>query len=154
MGDHTESLQVDFDPEQIAFEEIADLFWKTHNPCGTPYSQQYMTAIWYHDDVQRAVLEARKESLQQRFEGAVTTPVQSLGKFYLAENYHQKYGLQSKRSLMERFNEMYPRFEDFNNSTAAARLNGLAYGGSALRIQDELDRYGFELMELKKVLRL
>ena len=67
MGDHTEAMQVDFDPLQIGYEDIATLFWKTHNPCATPYSRQYMSAIWYHDDQQqefvRELLRAANERL-------------------------------------------------------------------------------------------
>ena len=155
MGDHTEAMQVDFDPQQIGFEDIATLFWKTHNPCAKPYSRQYMSAIWYHDDQQQEFVGGLLAAANDRFDGGVTTSVEPSAAFYLAEDYHQKYRLQSKRSLMSVFQTMYPVFEDFNNSTAAARLNAFAAGDGARQLfEQEVDQYGFPREELESVLRI
>ncbi len=90
-----------------------------------------------------------------RFDGTVTTPVEPLNKFYLAENYLQKYRLQSKRVLMSIFQTMYPAFEDFNNSTAAARLNAFAVGDGSKRLfEEEVDQYGFPREQLESELRI
>ena len=155
MGDHTEAMQVDFDPQQIGFEDVANLFWKTHNPCRAPYSRQYMSAIWFHDEQQRKFVQGLLDAANDRFDGGVTTVVEPLAEFYLAEDYHQKYRLQSKHGLMSVFQTMYPAFEDFNNSTAAARLNAFAAGdGSKQLFEQEVDQYGFPREELECVLRI
>ena len=155
MGDHTEAMQVDFDPQQISYEDIASLFWKTHNPCAAPYSRQYMSAIWYHDGQQQEFVQGLLAAANERFAGGVTTPVEPLHVFYLAEDYHQKYRLQSKGGLMKVFQTMYPRFEDFNNSTSAARLNAFAAGNGTKRLfEEEVDQYGFPRAELESVLRI
>jgi len=155
MGDHTEAMQVDFDPEQIGYEDIATLFWKTHNPCGTPFSRQYMSAIWYHDAQQQEFVQRLLAEANDRFDGGVTTPVEPLAAFYLAEDYHQKYRLQSRLVLMKVFETMYPNFNDFNNSTAAARLNAFAAGDGSKRLfEEEVDQYGFPREELESMLMI
>ena len=155
MGDHTESLQVDFAPSDISFGQIAQLFWKSHNPCGRQFSRQYMSAIWYHDSDQQQTLLKQRDELQKS-NGALTTPVEQFKTFYVAEDYHQKYRLQSYSEAMQKFETWYPDFADFNNSTSAARLNGLIRSGigvaqnSILRI--EADQYGFDQDELNRLI--
>jgi peptide-methionine (S)-S-oxide reductase len=154
MGDHTEALQVEFDSTQISFEVIVELFWRTHNPCATAYSRQYRSAIWYHDAEQKEVLERSLAAVSDQFDGGVSTAVEPLQKFYLAENYHQKYRLQSRKALMKKFKQFYADFEDFNNSTAAARLNGMAGGNRVLQLfKEEGATYGFDFDELKTLIR-
>ncbi|MFT5300133.1 MAG: peptide-methionine (S)-S-oxide reductase [Mariniblastus sp.] len=152
MGDHTEAMQVDFDPADIGFEEIASLFWRMHNPCGSAFSTQYRSAIWYHDPEQQEALERTLVAVDNQYTGRVTTAVEPLGTFYLAENYHQKYRLQSERALMSAFNAMYPDFEDFNRSTAVARLNGFLSGtGSKKLFEAESESYGLTAEMMAKI---
>lgn len=153
MGDHTESLQVDFDPAAIGFEEIAKRFWSMHNPCAAPYSRQYMSAIWYHDQEQKSVLEKFESEVRNRSgDKNVQTPVLAFEVFHLAEDYHQKYWLQSRRKLMDYFSSVYSEFVDFNNSTAAARLNGFVHGnGSQELFESETDTYGIPHSDLVRL---
>lgn len=154
MGDHTEAMQVDFNPGEISFLELAHLFWNLHNPCATPYSRQYMSAIWYHDSQQLVAIEQSMPKVKVNQAQQIETVVAPMGEFYLAEDYHQKYRLQSCRELMKKFKAMYPNFEDFNNSTASTRLNGFASGhGTAKMFESESDQYGFERDELNFKLR-
>lgn len=147
-------MQVDFDPTQITFAEIVELFWNVHNPCGGSYSRQYMAAIWYHDDHQREVIQQAAKRIASALKTKVRTPILPLDIFYAAENYHQKYCLQQS-PLMTRFRAMYPRFPDFNNSTAAARLNGFVAGRGSRELFDaEHEQYGFPVEELRQSVRL
>jgi peptide-methionine (S)-S-oxide reductase len=154
MGDHTESLQIDFDPAQITFTEIAQAFWQMHNPCATQFSRQYMSTIWFHDDQQKSILDEIANGIADQSEKSISTPIAPLDRFYLAEDYHQKYRLQSLRKLMKTFRVMYPRFEDFNQSTAAARLNGFASGRGAQDLfLEEAECYGIPKEQLEAVVR-
>ena len=147
-------MEVDFDPSQISFAKIVDLFWASHDPCGRLRGSQYMTAIWYHDEAQRDVINAARETIQQRLDGKVQTPVEALDVFYPAEDYHQKYRLQNS-PLKACFRAMYPQFEDFNNSTAAARLNGfLARHGSRKLFDAEHQSYGIQSEVLEQNVRI
>lgn len=94
-----------------------------------------MTAIWHHNESQRDIINAAKDVIQQRLDGKVQTPVEALDVFYPAEDYHQKYRLQNS-PLKTHFRAMYPQFEDFNNSTAAARLNGFIAGHGSRKLFD------------------
>ena len=147
-------MEVDFDPSQISFAEIVDLFWASHDPCGRIRSSQYMTAIWYHNEAQQDIINAARDALQQQLDGKVQTPVHSLDVFYLAEDYHQKYRLQNS-PLKTQFRAMYPEFEDFNNSTAAARLNGFVAGHGSRRLFDaEHQNYGIQIETLEQAVRV
>src|SRR4029077_10582273 len=100
LGDHTESLQIDFDPRQITYEQLLDMFWKMHNPCSSSWSRQYMAAVFYHDAGQKAVaLRTRDRQATPRGRNVVT-PVVPLTAFYRAEDYHQKYNLRNRRELL------------------------------------------------------
>src|SRR6185369_16580386 len=58
LGDHTESIQVDFDPTKLTYGQILDRIWVSHNPCATAWSRQYMSAIFYEGEAQKkAILE-------------------------------------------------------------------------------------------------
>ena len=117
-------------------------------------SSQYKSAIWFADETQREIIESTLPPLVERYGEAPTTEILPLGAFYNAEDYHQKYVLQRNSGLMNSFLAMYPNFEGFVDSTAAARLNGFAAGhGIKAMFEQEKDSYGFSADALKTVYR-
>lgn len=90
MGDHTESLQVDFDPARITYEELLAEFWASHRPTRPAATRQYASIIFYADEAQREAAEESKRALEAGV-GRLHTDVVPLERFYLAEEYHQKY---------------------------------------------------------------
>jgi len=142
MGDHTESFQVDYDPEKITYEKLLEIFWSSHNPCAKAYSRQYMSAIFYSDDEQKKAALESKEKLEKT-SGKVQTLITELKEFTLAEDYHQKYMLRNNAKLMAELKKLYPEDKDFVNSTAAARVNAYLGGnGSAKQLEEELPSLG------------
>ena len=143
LGDHTETIQIDYDPNQITYHELLDVFWKSHNPTSRGLSRQYMSIIFYHDEEQkRLALETMNREAANR-NGRVYTEIVPYTEFYLAEDYHQKYRLQHEANLMGEFRAMYPEIADFVNSTAAARVNGyLAGHGTPKALEEEINRLG------------
>jgi peptide methionine sulfoxide reductase MsrA len=138
MGDHTETIQIDFDPTQISYQELLDVFWATHSPGPTSWSRQYRSVILVAGDAQRALAEA---SLAAR--GEVSTTVEPLGPFTRAEDYHQKYTLRHWKPILAELKRAYPDERDLVDSTAAARLNGyLAGKGSPAQLERELASLG------------
>ncbi len=112
-----------------------------------------MMAFWYHDEAQREIINAAKEATERRLEAGVQTPIIPLDVFYNAEDYHQKYRLQHS-PLMTYFQQAYQNFEDFNNSTAVARLNGFVAGhGRRELFEEESDGYGIPREVLMSNLR-
>lgn len=150
LGDHSETIQIDFDPAVITYAEILEFFWSWHNPAAIQWSRQYMSAIFYHDQLQHKVITERIARVEQEFGSQVNTEILPLTVFYLAEDYHQKYFLQNEQELAHEIKRYYPGFKDFVDSTAAARLNGIigGYADSDL-LEKELDMYGLSPLGLE-----
>lgn len=130
------------------------MFWNSHNPLRAMRNSQYMTAIWFHDEAQAEAIGTAKTAIEEELDATILTPVRPLDVFYIAEDYHQKYGLQHS-PLMSWFSRMFTEFNDFNNSTAAARLNGFVSGhGSQQLFNDECEAYGIPAEELRRSVRV
>jgi peptide-methionine (S)-S-oxide reductase len=143
LGDHSETIQIDYDPTVISFAELLDVFWASHNPTTRPWSRQYMSIIFYHDDEQKRLAVESRDREAARTNGEIFTEVVPASEFYLAEAYHQKYRLRQVSDLVKEFDVMYPAIEDFVGSTAAARVNGYVGGyGSLEDLEAELDSLG------------
>lgn len=124
LGDHTETLRVEFDPEIVTYDDLLDIFWESHAPGARPYSRQYKAAIFIHGDDQKRQAEASRDRVAARLNGPVRTEILPAGPFTAAEDYHQKYYLRMAGDLMEEFRALYPDPRAFSRSTAAARVNG------------------------------
>ncbi len=143
LGDHTETVQVDYDPAQISYEELLRLFWASHYPGASPWSRQYMAAVFYHDEEQRRVAEQSKERVAARLQAKVCTRILPASEFYLAEDYHQKYYLRQVPLLERELLAIYPDLKDCVGSTLAARVNGYAAGyGTLAALREELESLG------------
>jgi peptide-methionine (S)-S-oxide reductase len=112
LGDHSETIQIEYDPTQISYEELLDVFWNTHTPTSRPWSRQYASIVFYHDEAQRELALKTKEQ-QEAKRGTIFTQIVPAGTFYPAEDYHQKYYLRNARDLTREFSAMYPDGGDF-----------------------------------------
>jgi peptide-methionine (S)-S-oxide reductase len=95
---HAEVLQITYDPSVISFEELLEVFWKTHDPTtlnrqGNDVGTQYRSAIFYHNEEQRKLSEEYKKKLNAAgaFDKPIVTEIVPFKKFYKAEDYHQNY---------------------------------------------------------------
>lgn len=95
---HLEAVQVYFDPEIVNYEELLDVFWRSIDPTDnegqfTDKGTQYRTAIFYHDEEQRALAEENKNQLVSSdiFDKPIVTEIRPYTTFYQAEEYHQDY---------------------------------------------------------------
>lgn len=95
---HAEVVQVEFDPQQISYEQLLDVFFSNHDPTtlnrqGPDWGSQYRSVVFYHNDSQRAAVEATKARLDQggKFRRPVVTAIEPAAEFYRAEEYHQQY---------------------------------------------------------------
>ncbi len=152
MGDHTETVQVDYDPGRITYVQLLEIFWGSHQPTSKNGSRQYMNAIFYHDEEQRLLAMDSKTLVEQKTDGTIRSEVLPLRSFTMAENYHQKYILKQHTKLKSEFSHIYPKQRDFVASTAVARLNGYAGGnGTRDQLSRELETLGLSA-EGKRVL--
>lgn len=101
---HAEVIQIDFDPQQIAFAELLEVFWQTHDPTtlnrqGADVGTQYRSVVFFHNDEQKASAEAYKQKLNtaKAFRDPIVTEISPLGNFYAAEDYHQNYFAENGR---------------------------------------------------------
>jgi peptide-methionine (S)-S-oxide reductase len=143
LGDHTETIQVDFDPAVVSYAELLDVFWSNHNPATPHFSRQYMSIVFYHNEEQRRLAVETREREAARLGAEIHTEILPASEFTLAEAYHQKYRLQGRWDLMEEFSAIYPDDGDFVASTAAARVNGYVGGyGTCDSLQEEITSLG------------
>lgn len=155
LGDHTETLQIDYDPAQISYEALLEIFWNSHNPTRRSWSRQYMSALFYHNEAQQALALASKEREAARRNNHILTELLPATEFYRAEDYHQKYMLRHTPELMPEFSAFYPNPKDFTDSTAAARVNGYVSGyGSMAQLQAELPELGLSERGSRRLLEL
>lgn len=95
---HAEVAQITFDPEMVSFEQLLEVFWKTHDPTtlnrqGNDVGTQYRSAIFYHNEAQKKVAEEMKTALDNAgvWEDPIVTEIVPFESFYPAEDYHLNY---------------------------------------------------------------
>jgi methionine-S-sulfoxide reductase len=152
LGDYTETLQLDYDPARISYEELLEIFWNSHSPTRRSWSKQYMAAVFYHDETQKQLALTSKAEQAAKYAAEITTEILPATDFYLAEDYHQKYMLRYTSELLDEYRAIYPDPQDFVNSTATARVNGYVGGyGELGQLQAELDSLGLSLEGRKRL---
>lgn len=143
LGDHTEAVQVDYDPTQISYRDLLELFWASHHPGSPAWSRQYMNVIFFHNDEQKRLAEETKAQVEKKLGTRVHTAILPATEFTWAEDYHQKYYLRLTPPLFQQYTRFYPDLAELVNSTAAARVNGYLAGyGSVAQLQEELPNLG------------
>lgn len=95
---HAEVVDVEFDPQQISYDELLNVFWENHDPTtlnrqGPDVGMQYRSAIFFHSPEQEAAARASMDRLEaeQRFRRPIVTQIETAPEFYRAEEYHQQY---------------------------------------------------------------
>lgn len=152
IGDHTETVQLDYDPELISYDQLLDIFWKSHEPTRQSISPQYLKAVFYHDEQQRKLAMASKAAVEKNIGSTVRTEVAPIRSFTMAEDYHQKFTLKGQSYLKKEMLRIYPLHQDFVNSTAVSRLNGYVGGhGTRIQLSKEIEGLGLSL-EAKRIL--
>lgn len=95
---HAEVTQITFDPSIISFDELLEVFWKTHDPTtlnrqGNDIGTQYRSVIFYHNEEQKELAEKYKAELNESgaWDNPIVTEISPFTNFYSAEGYHQDY---------------------------------------------------------------
>lgn len=126
IGDHSETIQIDYNPEIISYRDLVEIFFDSHNAFTSSYSQQYASLILYHNEEQRKIAEKIKKE-KSSASGKIQTKIKKLDHFYLAENYHQKFRLQQKKEFKDHYLKKLS-MEEFINSPAVTKVNGYISG--------------------------
>lgn len=116
LGDNTESIQIDYDPTRVTYQQLVAQALKQGDFSGESWSKQYRSAVFYHSQYQQKVAQSMG-----------ITKLEPAGRFTRAEDYHQKYYLQQSEVYKD-FLARYPNAKAFTDSTAVARANGIVGG--------------------------
>ena len=103
---HAEVVRIMFDPSIVSYETLLEYFWDIHNPTtlnrqGWDVGTQYRSVVFYHNEEQKNTALEIKEKLDKsgKYRNPIVTEIVPAGKFYRAEEYHQKYHSKNKRSI-------------------------------------------------------
>ncbi len=97
---HVEAVEVDYDPQEVSYEELLKIFWNNHNPTtlnrqGPDVGKQYRSAVFFHTPEQKKAAIEMKEKLnpiaREKFQSDIVTEIKPVSDFYRAEEYHQQY---------------------------------------------------------------
>ncbi len=155
LGDHSEAVQIDYDPAQITYADLLDAFWAQHNPIHQPRSRQYMSIIFVENETERRLAMESLQREEQRRGTKVYTRIEPAGEFYPAEDYHQKYFLQQVPMLLREYRAIYDNTCDWVDSTAVARVNGYLAGyGTMEGLKAQIHDLGLSAAAEAKLLEL
>jgi peptide-methionine (S)-S-oxide reductase len=93
---HAEVVEVEFDPDEVSYEELLEKFWEIHDPTqlnrqGPDVGSQYRSSVFFHSpDQEEKALESRARA-QTRFDRPIATEIVPASTFWRAEDYHQQY---------------------------------------------------------------
>lgn len=120
---HAEVAQIRYDPARVSFEDLLEVFWKTHDPTtlnqqGADFGTQYRSAIYYHDEEQKRLAEGYRKKLDASgaFPAPIVTEVTAFDRFWPAEQDHQDYYARNPeagycraviRPKLEKFREVF-----------------------------------------------
>ena len=97
---HAEAVEVDYDPQEVSYEELLKIFWNNHNPTtlnrqGPDIGKQYRSAVFFRTPEQKKAAIEMKEKLnpiaREKFQSDIVTEIKPASDFYRAEEYHQQY---------------------------------------------------------------
>jgi peptide methionine sulfoxide reductase msrA/msrB len=93
---HAEVVEVTYDTDQVSYEDLLAVFWKSHDPTqlnrqGPDLGTQYRSVIFYHDQSQQQAAMASLQQQQQSYSRPIATEITQAAPFYRAEEYHQQY---------------------------------------------------------------
>jgi len=93
---HAEVVEVTYDPEQVSYDELLNVFWHKHDPTqlnrqGWDIGDNYRSAIFFHDEEQREAAQRSKGEEQANSKAPIVTQIEPAQTFYEAEDYHQQY---------------------------------------------------------------
>lgn len=153
IGDHSETVRIEYNPARISYEQLLDVFWQSHEPAADAWSRQYRNAIFVVDDEQQRRAEASRQHLARASGATIRTPIERVTTFTPAESYHQKYFLRQAPGLMAEFVAFYPGEVGLTDSIAATRVNGyLGCAGTLPALQGEIGGFGLSLESQARLL--
>jgi len=142
IGDHMETIQIDYDPRRVSYTRLLQLFFSGHNPTWPSPIRQYASAIFYHDEEQERLAKGAMKEVGEKYGKKISTELLPYSGFTRAEDYHQKYYLRNTAALMDQYRDRFLNEDVFTDSTAVMRVNGYIGGNGTT---EQLEREEAEL---------
>ncbi|XP_055378000.1 peptide methionine sulfoxide reductase-like isoform X2 [Condylostylus longicornis] len=142
IGDHTEAVEIEFDPSIISYEELLHIFWNNHEYDYTVKTKRkYMSMVLYHSEEQKEIAEHSKIVEQtKRSPETIRTEISQATIFHPSEDHQQKYRLQQHKDFML---TLGMNSELLQKSYVAAKLNGYLVGsGTVKQFENEIHSLG------------
>mmetsp|Transcript_11014 Transcript_11014/g.12104 ORF Transcript_11014/g.12104 Transcript_11014/m.12104 type:complete len:165 (-) Transcript_11014:159-653(-) len=151
MGDHTESIRIEYDTNVTSYSKLLEIFWQTHT-ASYPRGRQYRSAIYYHNAEQKEIAKKSKKERQKALGKKIYTDIEKSKLWTHAEPYHQKYYLRGNKKM---YSAAGLSDRQMVLSPLACKLNGLASGFcDEYADKDYLQKEIFELKMPHKVKKL
>lgn len=152
--DHTETVQLDFNPEVISYHTLLNHFFLNHNPNRKKYrDREYISIILYHSEEQRQIAEKIKKEQESFKKTDIQTEITLFENFTMAENRQQKWHIKRVAKAMEELKKIYQTEEEFIHATLPARLNSHAKGyGNLEETKKEIQTWKIEETKMKSLL--
>ncbi|KAG8183611.1 hypothetical protein JTE90_025162 [Oedothorax gibbosus] len=135
LSDHTEATEIDYDPTAITYVDLLKLYWKHQDP-SVAHKRQYRMAIFYREEEEKDVATDMKKEIETKVGRQVSTSIEPFTKFYNAEDYHQKYYLQTHHVKV--FKSLGIKQNELRDSPVAAKLNGYVVGENTIESFEEI----------------
>jgi peptide-methionine (S)-S-oxide reductase len=136
FGDHTEVVRVAYDPAELSYADLLEVYWSNHDWQSPAPKRQYRSVVLAHDDEQYETARRERDALADRTGTSVRTDIERLEEFFDAEPFHQKYELRSVSGVGDELETLYG--DAFVDSTVTARLNGFVAGRGEPAQRDDL----------------
>lgn len=157
MGDHTESLEIDYDPTVISVVELLKMFWQHHHSqrINDYRGRQYLSLLLYRNEQQLEQIQSQKQKFERQLEEEILTEIKPYHHFYCAEDRHQKYYLKRFSNAYASIFQHFATERAFVDSTVVARLNGIAKGfGSYSDLKQSVRFWGLSEIEEQNLNKL
>jgi peptide-methionine (S)-S-oxide reductase len=137
LGDHSEAVQVGYDPAELSFSDLLAVAFRNHAPRTQPKKRQYQNVVFYESEAEREAITEFVAASDWPVD-AVETRIEPLDTFHLAEDYHQKFNLGNQASRERPFEEAGYDAADLRESPAAAKINAHAAGKDVPAFEEAL----------------
>lgn len=128
IGDHIETVRLEYNPAQIDYGTLLEQFWAAHDPTRAPFKRQYQSALFPRTAAQADQARASMAKTAEQLDAALATEIIADAPFYRAEAYHQKHKLRRHPDVMRPVRARYPDDEAFADAPATALINGYVGG--------------------------
>lgn len=146
LGDHIETVDIQFNDE-TTFKDLLRFFFKSHNPT-VKYKRQYISAVLYHDEIQKATVESFLKEISKDYSKQIVTEIIPFVEFTDAEDYHQKYFLRKNDKILK---ELNLNNKQIITSPLSCKLNAFCAGLGSIEMLKSFNNFNLSDNSVKMI---